>query len=120
MEKLEKPTWVKMKEPELKKVILDLSDKFPPSQIGMVLRDQYGIPTTKIFNKRLKVYLTELGVEKNEDLDNAEKKVEKMREHLKKNVTDKKAKHKFQKAQARLNITRKYFGIEKIRDKKKK
>ena len=120
MEKLEKPAWVKMKEPELKKAILDLSEKYPPSQIGMVLRDQYGIPTTKIFNKRLKVYLKELGVDRNEDLENAEKKVESLKEHLKKNVTDKNAKHKLQKAQARLNITRKYFGIEKKREKSKK
>ena len=31
--------------------------------------------------------------------------------HLKNNKTDRNAKHKFQKAQSRLNIVRKYFGI---------
>jgi len=111
MEKLEKPTWVKMKEPELKKVILELSEKHAPSQIGMILRDQYGIPTTKVFGKKLKAYLKELGIERNEDLENAEKKVGKMKEHLKNNITDRKAKHKIQHAQSRLNIIRKYFGI---------
>jgi small subunit ribosomal protein S15 len=119
MEKLKKPVWVKMKEPELKKTILELSEKYSPSQIGIVLRDQYGIPTTKIFGKKLKKYLQELGIERNEDLENAEKKVTKMKEHLKKNITDRKAKHKLQKAQSRLNITKKYFGIA-IRDRKKK
>jgi ribosomal protein S15P/S13E len=115
MEKLDKPTWLKMKEPELKKTIAELAEKHSPSQIGIILRDQYAIPTTKVYGKKLKAYLKELGIEKNEDLDNATTKVEKMREHLKNNVTDKKAKHKFQRAQARLNVTRRYFKIEKQR-----
>lgn len=119
MEQLSKPTWVKMKEPELKKTILELSKKHSPSQIGFVLRDQYGIPTTKIFGKKLKVYLKELKIDRNEDLENAEKKVNALKEHLKKNITDRSAKHKLQRAQSRLNITRKYFGIP-IRTKKKK
>jgi small subunit ribosomal protein S15 len=110
MEKLDKPAWVKMKEPELKKLIVELSEKYSPSRIGIVLRDQYGIPTTKIFGKKLKAYMQELGIEKNEDLENAEKKVEGLKEHLKDNVTDRKAKHKLQHAQSRLNITRKYFA----------
>ncbi len=115
MAELVKPTWIKMKEPELKKVIAELSKKNTPSKIGFILRDQYGIPTTKIFGKKLKAYLTELGIEKNEDLENAEKKVDKLKEHLKDNITDRNSKHKLQKAQSRLNITRKYFGVTKAR-----
>ncbi|MDH3353349.1 MAG: 30S ribosomal protein S15 [Nanoarchaeota archaeon] len=119
MAEMKKPTWVKMKEPELKKTILELSEKYAPSQIGIILRDQYGIPTTKVFGKKLKAYLKELGVERNEDLENAEKKVNALKEHLKNNVTDRKSKHKLQKAQSRVNIIKKYFGIP-IRDRKKK
>jgi ribosomal protein S15P/S13E len=119
METLTKPAWVKMKEPELKKIILELSEKHAPSQIGMILRDQYGIPTTRIFGKKLKAYMKELGIERNEDLENAETKVNKLKEHLKGNVTDRNSKHKLQHAQSRLNIIRKYFGIS-IRDKKRK
>ena len=119
MAQIEKPLWVKMKEPELKKIILELSEKHSPSQIGLILRDQYGIPTTKVFGKKLKAYLTELGIERNEDLENAEGKIKKMKEHLKNNITDRHAKHKLQHAQSRLNITRKYFGIS-VRDRKKK
>jgi small subunit ribosomal protein S15 len=119
MEKLSKPTWIKMKEPELKKTILELSEKHSPSQIGFILRDQYGIPTTKVFGKKLKAYLKELDIYRNEDLENAEKKVDALKEHLKNNITDRKAKHKLQHAQSRLNITRKYFGIP-IRTRKKK
>ena len=105
---LEKPLWVKIKEPELKEIIAELAKKHSPSQVGLILRDQYGIPTTKIFGKKLKAYLKELKIEKDEDLDNAEKRVTRLKEHLKKNITDKKAKHKLQKAQSRFNIIRKY------------
>ena len=112
---MEKPSWVKMKEPELKKTILELSEKHSPSQIGFILRDQYGIPTTKVFGKKLKAYMKELDIEQNEDLENAEKKVEGLKEHMKTNITDRSAKHKLQRAQSRLNITRKYFGVAKTR-----
>ena len=111
MTNLEKPTWVKMKEPGLKKIIAELTEKHSPSKVGLILRDQYGIPTTKVFGKKLKAYLKELGIETNEDLENAQKKVDNLKEHLKSNITDKSAKHKLQKAQSRLNITQKYFGI---------
>ena len=110
MEKLDKPTWVKMKEPELKNLIAELAEKNSPSKVGMILRDQYGIPTTKVFGKKLKAYFKELGIEVNEDLENAESKVEGLKEHMKNNITDRKAKHKLQRAQSRLNITRKYFA----------
>jgi ribosomal protein S15P/S13E len=120
MAQLVKPAWIKMSESDLKKVIVDLAEKHSPSQIGFVLRDQYGIPTTRVFGRKLKSYLQELGVDRNEDLENAEKKVENLKEHLKSNITDRKAKHKLQKAQSRLNITQKYFGVEKRRDRKKK
>ncbi|MCK5321157.1 hypothetical protein KAJ38_01140, partial [Candidatus Pacearchaeota archaeon] len=60
-------------------------------------------------------YLKELGIEKNEDLENARKKVDNLKEHLKSNITDRSAKHKLQHAQSRLNITKKYFGVS-IRD----
>ena len=119
MQKLQKPTWVKMKEPELKKVILELSADNPPSKIGFILRDQYGIPTTRVFGKKLKAYMEELGINRNEDLENAEKKVDNLKEHLKNNITDRSAKHKLQHAQSRLNIIKKYFNIP-IRDRKKK
>ncbi len=119
MTETQKPTWVKMKESELKKVILELSETNAPSKIGIILRDRYGIPTTRVFGKKLKAYLNELGIERNEDLENATKKVEKMKEHLKNNITDRKTKHKLQRAQSRLNIIKKYFGIA-IRDRKKK
>jgi small subunit ribosomal protein S15 len=106
--KLEKPTWLKMKEEELKKVIAELAEKHSPAQIGIILRDQYGVPTTKVYGKSLSAYLKEIGKTEDYELKNIEKKVEKLKEHLKKNPTDKKAKHKSQKAQSRLILRKNY------------
>ena len=108
-----KPIWLKTKEDELKKIIAELAKKYQPAQIGLILRDQYGISTTKLYGKKLSKYLKEAGFETNADLENAKKRFEKIKEHLKKNITDKKAKHKLQKAQSRLNILRRYFERKK-------
>ena len=95
----------------IKQTILDLAkDGKSASEIGMILRDQYGVTKTRVFGKKLNAYLKEVGVNVNPDLDNAEKKVEGLKEHLKENITDRHAKHKLQHAQSRLNITRKYFA----------
>lgn len=104
-----KPIWLKLSEEELKKVIIQLSEKNDLAQIGTILRDQYGVPTTKVYGKKLNTYLKELGIEKSPDKLNAEKKLEKLKEHFKNNITDKKAKHRLQKAQGKVNTTKKYL-----------
>jgi small subunit ribosomal protein S15 len=109
----QKPLWLKMSEEDLKKVIKELADKYQPAQIGIILRDQYGVPSTKVFGKKLGAYLKELGIEADENLTRAEKKAERLAEHFKENVTDMKAKHKLQKAQTRANILRKYSKRKK-------
>jgi len=109
-----KPSWLKLNEEELKKIIVELSERYDAPKIGLVLRDQYGIPTTRVYGKKLSVYLSEINKNSRPELKNAEKKTEKLKKHLVKNVTDKKAKHKLQKAESRLNLVRKYF---KKRDK---
>ena len=110
MPTIKKPTWLKLKEDELKKIISDLAPQGKqPAQIGLILRDQYGVPTTKLYGKKLKQYLKELGIDSNPELENAEKKFQRLKEHLKTNITDRKAKHKLQKAQTRVNILKKYY-----------
>jgi small subunit ribosomal protein S15 len=109
-QKMVKPAWLKITEPELEKIIAELAGKNSPSKVGIILRDQYGVPTTKLYGKKLSHYLKNAGVETKEDLENAGKKVEKIKEHMKINITDKKAKHKLQKAQSRLNVLKKYYS----------
>ena len=70
---LEKPAWLKIKEEELKKIIAELAQNHPPAKIGIILRDQYGIPTTRLYGKKLSHYLKEQGLDSKPDLINAEK-----------------------------------------------
>ncbi len=107
-ERYPKPSWLKMSEEELKKLIITLSEKYQPAQIGLILRDQYGVPTTKIYGKKLKEFLKEAGINVNSDLKNVEKKVEKMQEHLKKHTQDKRSKHQLQRSQSRLLAMKRY------------
>jgi len=109
-----KPVWLKMTEEEMKKLILELSERNQPAQIGLILRDQYGIPTTKVFGKKLSAYLKEAGRNEFFEVKNIEKKVAKIKEHMKNNGQDKKAKHKFQKANSKLNALRKYAKTRKL------
>lgn len=114
MEKMTKPPWLKMTEKELIEVVKKLADEGKQSaQIGLILRDTYGVPSTKVYGKKLNKYLQELGFETDTELKNAQKKVERIKEHLKENITDRKAKHKLQKAQTTLNTVKKYFSKKK-------
>ena len=110
--KMDKPAWLKMSEKDLKRVIAELAKKYEqPAQIGLVLRDQYGVPSTKVFGKKLAEYLEEVGVKaKGVEYRNAQKKVEMIKKHLEKNVTDRRTKHKLQKAQSRVNVLKRYFA----------
>jgi len=105
----EKPLWLKTTEEEMKKIIVELSEKYSPAQLGLVLRDQYGIPTTKIYGKKLSEYLKEIGkYNEKAELENAQKKVENMQDHLKNNSQDKKTKHKMQKAKSKLETIKRH------------
>jgi len=103
-----KPVWLKLTEEKLKKLITQIAEKHSPAQLGLVLRDQYGIPTTKVYGKKLGKYLKELGFNKDFDKENNERKIDRLQEHCKNNITDKKAKHKLQKVQGRTNTLKKY------------
>ena len=111
---LQKPVWLKLNENELKQIITELMEKEPqPAKIGLILRDQYGIPTTRVYGKKLLQIMKELGYTENAELKNTEKKLEIMKAHFKDHkATDKKTKHKIQKAQSRLNIVKKYWEKE--------
>jgi small subunit ribosomal protein S15 len=107
-QKYPKPAWLKVSEEELVKLITTLSEKYQPAQVGLILRDQYGIPTTKVYGKKLGQYLEQIGKKINPDLKNIEKKVDKINDHLKKHITDRKAKHMLQKSVSKLNSLRNY------------
>lgn len=55
-----KPEWVKIKPEELRKIVVELAKKGEtPAKIGLVLRDQHGIPKAKLVDKKISLILKE-------------------------------------------------------------
>ena len=49
---IEKPVWLKYTEKEVKEIVLAIAKKQPETtaeKIGLILRDSYGIPKTRIY-----------------------------------------------------------------------
>ncbi|MEK6935371.1 MAG: 30S ribosomal protein S15 [Nanoarchaeota archaeon] len=89
--KLEKPVWLKYNEEEVKEIILKLADKgLTAEKIGLVLRDQYGIPKVSIYGLKIGKVLKEQDKFQKPSLINLQKKVTKLEEHYAKNKQDKK------------------------------
>ncbi|MBU0957861.1 MAG: 30S ribosomal protein S15 [Nanoarchaeota archaeon] len=86
---LKKPVWLKTTEKQLEKLVLDIAKtEKSPEKIGLTLRDNHGIPTTKLYGKKISQILKENKVEFEKDLDKVEKKVVKIQKHLETNHKD--------------------------------
>lgn len=89
-ETMEKPLWLKYSEEEVRNIILKLAEKgMTAEKIGLVLRDQYGIPKVKLFNLKIKEVMQDKFVEPS--VINLQNKVGRLEEHNKKNKQDKKS-----------------------------
>lgn len=100
---------------EIKKLIVKMRDKedMQPSQIGMALRDNYGIPSVKeALGKPITDVLEEEGhgLRLPEDLRSLIVSVMKLREHLEENPKDASAKKGLQEKEARIRTLGKYYA----------
>lgn len=86
------PTWRSYDPEELEAFIINLAkEENPPSKIGIILRDQYGVPLIKpIIGKSIKEIVKDQGIEITipEDLNNLINKASALRRHLIKNRAD--------------------------------
>jgi len=86
------PAWVKYNPEEVEALVIKLSKEGnSPSKIGVILRDQYGIPLVKpIVGKKINQILKGAGLEPKipEDLNTLLKKATALRQHLEKHRTD--------------------------------
>ena len=107
------PRWVKYKKNEVEKLIVKYAkeDK-SSSEIGMILRDQYGIPKTKIYNIKVSEVLKEKGKFSEPTLINLQKKTDKIKEHHNKNKGDQKAKRALIITSAKLKKVREYLKVK--------
>jgi len=88
-EKPTKPAWVKMKSSDVEDLIIELAKKGnSPAKIGLLLRDLYGVPKTKIFGVKIKKLLKKKGIEYEDEKKAIKKKILKLKTHLENNKHD--------------------------------
>ncbi|PIN77385.1 hypothetical protein COV15_02065 [Candidatus Woesearchaeota archaeon CG10_big_fil_rev_8_21_14_0_10_34_12] len=105
---MQKATWAKISQEEVEKIIIGLARQgMQPAQIGLMLRDQHGIPKTPI-SKKISHVLKEKGLYTFPDLKNIEAKSENLKNHFDKNRQDKKAKRALQIVEARKRKIKNY------------
>lgn len=108
MTEKEKTSWIKKDPKEIESIVVELGKKnTPPEKIGLILRDQYGIPKTKIFGKKINKILRENGIEINSEHENVSRKIDRLKKHFEKNRHDYPAQRSIVKNSAKLNKLKK-------------
>lgn len=107
------PSWCKYTPEEVVALIVRLAKEGnPPSRIGVILRDQYGIPLVKpIVGKGVFEILRENGLAPKvpEDLDNLIKKAIRITAHLEKHKKDTHNKRALQLVESRIHRLAEYY-----------
>lgn len=87
-----KSTWVTAKPEDIKKQILELAKQgMTAEKIGLVLRDQHGIPKAKVLGLKVGRVLKEANMWKDVEAEVREKKMETVSKHAKVHKHDYKA-----------------------------
>ena len=109
------PTWVRYKSKEIKMIIVKLAKAGNTSaQIGMILRDSYGIPDVRqILNKKITAVLKDNKIKKEipEDLMDLIKRSIQIKDHMKKNHKDMTAKRGLQLTESKIMRFIKYYKL---------
>ncbi len=107
------PSWMSYKPKEIEKLVIKLAKaEKSTSQIGMHLRDAYGIPDVKVATKkRVTQILRESKLEKKipEDLMNVIKKSIAIRKHMERNKKDQAAKRGLLLTDSKIRRLAKYY-----------
>ncbi len=116
------PEWVQYSKEEIREIIVKMyKEGKSMSLIGVILRDQYGIPSVKtVVGKSIKQILAEeklLG-KWPEDLMNLMKKAVRLRKHLEENKMDKHNKRALQLTESKIRRLVKYYKSINVIDKK--
>ncbi len=112
----EAPKWVELSEKEIQQVVVNLGKKgTPPSQIGAILRDQYGVPSAKLMTKKRITKILEenkIAPKLPEDLMNLIRAAVTLDKHRTANPQDMTAKRGMQLAEAKIKRLTKYYARE--------
>ncbi|MBS7659232.1 MAG: 30S ribosomal protein S15 [Candidatus Bathyarchaeia archaeon] len=107
------PSWCKYQPEEVEALVIKLArEGHPPSRIGTILRDQYGIPLVKpITGKSITKILEEAGLKPliPEDLENLIRKATRLLTHLEKHRKDLHNKRALQLVEAKIHRLSEYY-----------
>ena len=109
---IKKKTWMNYTQQEVEQIISKLAKENPPSKIGLILRDTYGIPDIRfVLNKKLTKFLEEKNIIKTlpEDLTNLIQKHIAITKHLEKNKKDQPSKRGLILTESKIKRLVKYY-----------
>jgi small subunit ribosomal protein S15 len=110
---VKKAAWVKYKPNEIEEIIVKLAKKgYPSARIGLVLRDQYGIPSTRIMTKeKISKILNKhnLYPKLPEDMYNLIKRAVDLIAHMEKNKKDYISKRGLELTESKIRRMAKYY-----------
>ena len=107
------PSWLKLTPEEVEGLVVKYArEGYPPSMIGVLLRDRHGVPLVKqVTGKSIKQILKENGLlpEIPEDLANLLERARRMYVHLQKHKGDRYNRHRLQLVEAKIHRLVKYY-----------
>ncbi|MDW8083775.1 MAG: 30S ribosomal protein S15 [Candidatus Caldarchaeum sp.] len=107
------PPWVKLTPEEVEALVVKYAKEgVPPSRIGVILRDQHGIPLVKSVTGKTVLQILEqnnLTPPIPEDLSNLLERIRRMRLHLEKNKSDGHNIHRLQLVESKVRRLIKYY-----------
>lgn len=112
------PSWCRYTSEEVEALVVKLArEGNPPSRIGVILRDQYGIPLVKtIVGKGISEMLKEnkLGSPVPEDLEALLRKAARLRAHLERNRSDKYNRRAVQVIESKIYSLSEYYKRKSV------
>lgn len=119
--RLEKPVWIEHSGEEVEELVVKLARKGnSKSSIGVILRDSYGIPLTRVVSgKKVSQILEENEVSTSalpETLTNLIRKALNIRKHLEMNKKDLEAKKGLNRTESKIYRLIKYYKRKKVLD----
>lgn len=107
------PSWLKLTPEEVEALVVKYAKEgYPPSLIGVILRDRHGVPLVRqVTGKSIKQILEENGLKPQipEDLANLLERARRMYIHLQKNRGDRYNRHRLQLVEAKIHRLVKYY-----------
>lgn len=110
----ETPVWFKRSKEEIEALVIKFEEQgLSAEKIGLILRDNYGVPSTRLVADKISRIISKKKTYQPADLINLEKKVAKLKKHIESNKQDKVAKRDLGITLAKINKLKKYYSRKK-------